>query len=148
MQHRVDVLRLEMTEQAARLRRRQRSGLDPAPRRLRLQVWGNRQAAIGAGPDDEPLSTPRDVFGDREWGVPELVAQHVRWSFSATADTAAVDDHVPVVSFALDPEFSERDELGLHPRILALRDKHGLRRAQVVRPHLPAREQRHSSQVE
>ena len=36
------------------------------------------------------------------------------------------NDHVPAVSFARDPEFAERDELDLHPRIVALRNAHGI----------------------
>jgi hypothetical protein len=65
------------------------------------------------------MPTPRDDLGDRQWRVPELIAERLRGAFSAAADTPAVDDHVPGVSFALDLDLAERDKVRLHGRSFA-----------------------------
>jgi hypothetical protein len=53
--------------------------------------------------------------------VPELVSERFGGAFPAAKDTARVDDDVMVVWFALDPDLSECDELGLHSQIVARR---------------------------
>ena len=52
MQERVHILWLEMVEQAAGIRRRQRIDPDPASLGLGVHLTGNGQLAVGAGSDN------------------------------------------------------------------------------------------------
>jgi hypothetical protein len=62
MHDRVDVLSLHVGEQTASLRCRQGDDPNAASFGLGVDVCGNRQPAIGARPDDEPIATPLDGF--------------------------------------------------------------------------------------
>src|SRR5947207_11503567 len=67
----------------------------------------HRQRAAGAAADHQPATSPRDVLGGRQWGVPVLAAELPRRGLLALADLPAVDDQVVIISHAVNPDGTE-----------------------------------------
>jgi len=74
---RVDVLSLHFGEQTASLRCWQGDHPNSASFGLGVDVCGDRQPAIGARPDDEPMAAPRDGLRGLQRRVPEPVTERL-----------------------------------------------------------------------
>src|SRR5262249_9939234 len=69
---------------------------------------------MGAGPHNEPLASPRNLFLGRKGRVAELFAELLGRSFLPFPHFAAVDHHIMRVAFALDLDLAKFDQSRLH----------------------------------
>src|SRR5882724_980411 len=69
---------------------------------------------MGAGPDNEPLASPRDFFSDRQRRVAELFAELLGRSLLPFANFAAVDHHIVRVALSLDLDLAKFDQSCFH----------------------------------
>ena len=65
---------------------------------------------MGAGPDNEPLASPRDFFPDRKRRVAELFAKLLGRSFLPFPHFTAVDHHIMGVALSLDLDLAKFDQ--------------------------------------
>ena len=69
---------------------------------------------MGAGPNNEPLASPRNFFLGRKRCVTEFFAELLGRSFLPFSHFAAVDHHIMRVAFSLDFDFAKFDQSRLH----------------------------------
>ena len=69
---------------------------------------------MGAGPDNEPLSSPGNFFPGRKRRVAELFAKLLGRSFLSFPHFAPVDHHIMRVALSLDLDFSKFDQSCFH----------------------------------
>src|SRR6266536_3054765 len=69
---------------------------------------------MGAGPDNDPLASPRDFFPDRKRRVAELFTELLGRSFLPFANFAAVDHHIMRVALSLDLDLAKLDQSCFH----------------------------------
>jgi hypothetical protein len=91
-----------------------RNDLDTAPFPLRYYFVHYRKRAMGAGSDNEPLTSPGNFFSDRKRCVAELFAELLGRSFLPFPHFAACDHHIMRVALSLDLDFSKFDESCFH----------------------------------
>jgi len=65
---------------------------------------------MGAGPDNEPLASPRNFFLGRKRRVAELFAELLGRSFLPFSHFAAVDHYIMRVAFSLDLDLAKFDQ--------------------------------------
>jgi uncharacterized protein (TIGR02246 family) len=87
-----------------------RNNLDIAPFRLRQDFVHYRKRAMGAGPDNESLASPRNFFSGRKRCVAELFAELLGRSFLPFPHFAAVDHHIMRVALSLDLDLAKFDQ--------------------------------------
>jgi hypothetical protein len=63
-----------------------------------------------AGPNNEPLASPRNFFPGRKWRVAELFAELLGRSFLPFPHFAAVDHHIMRVALSLDLDLAKSDQ--------------------------------------
>ena len=81
-----------------------------APTASLLEHFGHdRERAIGAGPDDQPVSTPGELLVSREGSMPELIAVRLGRLLLPFPHLATRNDYVVVVLPPLDLDGSESD---------------------------------------
>src|SRR6266480_2052341 len=80
---------------------------------------------MGAGPDNEPLSSPGNFFPGRKRRVAELFAKLLGRSFLSFPHFAPVDHHIMRVALSLDLDFSKFDQSCFHFSILRWLDLQG-----------------------
>jgi hypothetical protein len=93
-----------------RLGCRQHQQLDMAAHGFLFHFVHDRQGAR-SGADDQPSAFPRDLFLRRKRRVAESLPEFLGGLFLALADLPAVDDHVVLVSDAVDADRTEREPL-------------------------------------
>src|SRR5215471_3490265 len=69
---------------------------------------------MGAGPHNEPLASPRNLFLGRKGRVAELVAELLGRSFLPFPHFAAVDYHIMRVAFSLNLDLAKFDQPRFH----------------------------------
>jgi hypothetical protein len=94
MQNGVGLAPLHFLQQVTRFRCGLRNHLDTAPFRLRQDFVHYRKRAMSAGPDDEPLASPRNFFPCRKRRVAELFTELFGRSFLPFPYLAAVDNYI------------------------------------------------------
>jgi ketosteroid isomerase-like protein len=65
---------------------------------------------MGAGPDDEPLASPRNFFSSRKGRVAELFAELLGRSFLPLPHFAALDHYIMRVALSLDLDLAKFDQ--------------------------------------
>src|SRR6266480_7008208 len=69
---------------------------------------------MGAGPDNEPLSSPGNFFPGRKRRVAELFAKLLGRSFLSFPHFAPVDHHIMRVALSLDLDLAKFDQSCFH----------------------------------
>src|SRR5713101_6952310 len=80
---------------------------------------------MGAGPDNEPLSSPGNFFPGRKRRVAELFAELLGRSFLPFPHFAAVDHHIMRVALSLDLDLTKFDQSCFHFSIFRWLDLQG-----------------------
>src|SRR5215475_1001078 len=99
-----------LTQLVNRLGCRQHEQLDMAAPGFLFHFVHDRQAAR-SGADDQPSAFPRDLFLRRKRRVAETLSEFLGRLLLTLADLATVDDHVVLVSDAVDADRTEGERL-------------------------------------
>src|SRR5437660_11071112 len=104
MQDGICLALLHFLQELTDFRRRRCNNVDTAPFRLSSDFVHYRERAMGTGPDNEPLASPRNFLLGRKRGVPKLFPELLGRPFLPFPNFAAVDHHIIRVahSFHLD----------------------------------------------
>src|SRR5215467_14574434 len=70
----------------------------------------HRQSAC-SGADDQPSTFPRDLFLHRKWRVAEIVSKFLGGLLLTLADLPTIDEHVVLVSDAVDADRTKGERL-------------------------------------
>src|SRR5438270_325396 len=127
MQDGVNLALLHFLQELTDFRRGRRNDLDTAAFRLSSNFVHYRKGAMSTGPDDEPLSSPRNFLLGRKRGVAELFAELLGRSFLPFQHFAAVDHHIMRVARSLDLDLAKSDQSSFHISIFRWLDLQGKR---------------------
>lgn len=110
MQDGVGLSLLHVLQQLTDFRCRRRDDLDTASFRLHQDFVHYRKRTVGAGPDNEPLGSPGNLFLGRKRRVAEPFAELLRRSFLPFPHFAPVDHHIMRVTLSLDLDLAKFDQ--------------------------------------
>src|SRR6266496_2985439 len=127
MQDGVRLALLHFLQQLTDFQCGRRNDLDTAPFRLRQDFVHYRKRAVGAGPDNEPLTSPRNFFPGRKWRVAELFAELLGRSFLPFPHFAGVDHHIMRVALSLKLDLAKFDQSCFHISMLCWLELQGKR---------------------
>jgi len=125
MQDGVRLAFLYFLQQLTDFRRGRRNDLDTAPFRLSSDFVHYRKRAIGTGPDNETLASPRNFLLGRKRCVAELFAELLGRSFLPFPHFAAVDHHIMRVARSLDLDLAKSDQSSFHISMFRWLDPRG-----------------------
>jgi len=93
--------------------------LDAAPLRLAFHLFHNGQPTVGPGSDNKTSAFLLNRLFDREWRMPEIVAELFGRFFLPLANATAIDGYIVIVRDAANPNGSEGEVLELHSGLRA-----------------------------
>ena len=126
MQDGVSLTLLDFLQQLTDFRCGRRNELYTAPFRFRQDFVHDRKRAMGAGPHNEPLASPRNLFPGRKRRVAEFFAVFFGRSLLAFPHFAAFDHHIMRVALSINLYLAKFDQPCFHNsmfRCLELQDK-------------------------
>jgi hypothetical protein len=88
--------------------------LDLAALGLLFDFFHYWKPAVRAGADDEPLTFPRDLFLNRQWGMAELLTEFLGGLFLAFANFAAINDDIVLLGAAVNLNGAEGEFIETH----------------------------------
>jgi uncharacterized protein (TIGR02246 family) len=110
MQNGVRLALLYFLQQLTDFRSRRRNNLDTAPFPLRQDFVHYRKRAMGAGPNNEPLASPGNIFSSGKRRMTELFAELLGRSFLSFPHFAALDHYIMRVALSLDLDLAKFDQ--------------------------------------